>query len=200
LGQFYPTRDQLRDEGQFSGVRDKAALVDVCKIVFPTGRTFSSSKQVEQIVKLLLDKWGCKATVQGKSLQCAFSEAPKRKPKPDAAYKKQYDTSESTKQNHKCPFFLNYHYVQKEKVTPPILRHVKITSTNFNHTCVLCPDFVRLAKRVGGSCYNSDNQNIKMALVSLQYNTNISVRELRSYLQKGLPSWHGCDSHYISNL
>jgi hypothetical protein len=29
LEHFYPTRGQLSDEGQFSGVRDKAAFVDV---------------------------------------------------------------------------------------------------------------------------------------------------------------------------
>jgi hypothetical protein len=89
LTQFYPQPGQLSKEGLFSGVRDKAAFVEVCKIVFPTGRIFSSSKQLEQAVKLFLDKWGCKATVQGKQLQCAFSPPPQPKTKiGQTAYKR----------------------------------------------------------------------------------------------------------------
>jgi hypothetical protein len=86
LEQFYPTRDQLSEEGQFSaGVRNKAAFVNFCKIVFPAGRTFSSSRQVAQVVKLL--------------------QAPKRKLKPDAADKKQYDTSETPTKSQVPLFF-----------------------------------------------------------------------------------------------
>ena len=66
--------------------------------------------------------------------------------------RKVYKIKESQKSVIKCPFEIRYSLLAKvvaDKV-PDICHEIKITYTNFEHTCELSPVYLREAKRRGG--------------------------------------------------
>jgi hypothetical protein len=202
LEQHHPKPEHVTANGE----RDKLAFIKVCETLFPTRQTFSSYKQLEQVIKQLLDKWGCKAIVQGKNkLECAFSRRARSKLKDlkpilNDGTKRRYNKGETQKESCQCPFHISYNYVEKDESLPNIFSRVKITSTNFHHTCLLSPQFLCVAKRTGGSCLLPDNAKLKIALAQLRVSPCCDARHLRPLIEKGLPHWHGCDSSYLSNL
>jgi hypothetical protein len=89
-------------------------------------------------------------------------------------------------------------YVAARKV-PDVFHEVKITQTNFQHSCQLSPTYLRQAKWRGGHL-KLDTSTLKTALGLLRQHPNTEARVLRPYLVKALPYWHPLDSHYASNF
>jgi hypothetical protein len=53
-------------------VRNKLAFMDACSVLFKKDRTFSSPKQLKQVVSLFLDKWGGQCSQHGKRIVCYY--------------------------------------------------------------------------------------------------------------------------------
>jgi hypothetical protein len=178
--------------------------MDACSVLFKTGRIFSSSKQLKQVSTLCLDKWGGQCAQHRKKIVC-FYHAPmsvkKEKEVEPSFNRKVYKVKESQKSQIKCPFEIWFSLigcVAADKV-PNICREIKITHTNFEHTCELSPVYLHEAKHKGG-CLKLDNPALKSALDLLRLHPNTETHMLRPYLVRALPNWHALDSHYVSNF
>jgi hypothetical protein len=80
---------------------------------------------------------------------------------------------------------------------PDVFHEVKITQTNFEHTCQLSPTFLREAQRKGGHL-KLDIPSLKMALDLLRLHPTTEARILRPCLVRALPNWHALDSAVMS--
>jgi hypothetical protein len=81
---------------------------------------------------------------------------------------------------------------------PDICHEIKITLTNFQHTCELSPIYLREAKRRGGHL-KLDIPALKSTLDLLRLHPNTETRILRPYLVRALPNWHALASAYVAN-
>jgi hypothetical protein len=179
--------------------------MEACTVLFKVGRIFSSPMQLKQAATLFLDKWGGQCAKHGKKIVC-FYHAPmvKKKGKEDESNsnRKVYKIKESQKSVIQCPFEIRYSLIGKvaaDKV-PDICHEIKITYTNFEHTCELSPVYLREAKRRGGYLKLLDIPALKSALDLLRLHPNTETRILRPYLVRALPSWHALDSCYVVNF
>jgi hypothetical protein len=102
---------------------------------------------------------------------------------------------------YKCPFTIRFSLigVVAAHKHPDVFHEVKITQTNFEHTCQLSPTFLREAQRKGGHL-KLDIPSLKMALDLLCLHPTTKARILRPYLVRALPNWHALDSSYVSNF
>jgi hypothetical protein len=199
---LYPSCDDIN---QGTRVRDKLAFTDACSVLFKKGRIFSSLKQLKQVASLFLDKWGGQCSQHGKKIVCYY-HAPmatkeKEKESEPTSNRKVYKVKESQKSQIKCPFEIRYSMIDciaADKV-PDVCHEIKITFTNFEHTCELSPVFLREAKRRGGHL-KLDIPALKSALDLLRLHPNTETRILRPYLVRALPHWHALDSAYIANF
>jgi hypothetical protein len=144
LEQFYP---QDGDITPGSGIRNPEAFKRACSSVFEKGCIYASSKQLTQVSQLLLDKWGAKSVSLGKKI-CCFYHAP-QKNKVVAGAQKKYNVQPSQKELVQCPFFISYSLIDfiAHKKHPLIFHHVRVTNTDFPHTCQLSPTYLRQAKK-----------------------------------------------------
>jgi hypothetical protein len=196
---LFPSCDSINSGTR---VRDKVAFMDACSVLFKKGRIFSSQLQLKQVATLFLDKWGGQCSKHGKKIVCYY-HAPmaNKKEKVDLPNRKVYKVKESQKSLIKCPFEIRYSLIEcvvLDKV-PEICHEIKITYTNFEHTCELSPVYLREAKRRGGHL-KLDIPSLKSALDLLRLHPNTETRILRPYLVRALPNWHALDSAYVANF
>jgi hypothetical protein len=198
---FFPSRDAINSGTR---VRDKVSFMDACFVLFKTGRIFSSPKQLKQVATIFLDKWGGQCVQHGKKIVCFY-----HKPmvtKKESAYvatstRRVYRVKESHKCQINCPFEIRYSLLEcvAANKVPDICHEIKITYTNFEHTCELSPVYLREAKRRGGHL-KLDIATLKSALDLLRLHPNTETRILRPYLVRALPNWHAFDSAYVANF
>jgi hypothetical protein len=169
LEQFYP---QDGDITPGSGIRNPEAFKRACSSVFEKGCIYASSKQLTQVSQLLLDKWGAKSVSLGKKI-CCFYHAP-QKNKVVAGAQKKYNVQPSQKELVQCPFFISYSLIDfiAHKKHPLIFHHVRVTNTDFPHTCQLSPTYLRQAKKRSGCCLKFDTPNLNTVLELLRHNPN----------------------------
>jgi hypothetical protein len=195
--QFYPEPGDITPG---SGIRNLEAFKTACSILFSEGRIYASSQQLSQVVTLFLDKWSAKSVMLGKKIACFYHKPQKNKVLSQS--EKKYSVQTSKKVLVQCPFHISYsplNFVKRMKL-PLIFHHVKITTTNFTHTCELSPTYLRQAKKSSGCCISLDMPSLTTALELLRHNPNTSSTYIRTFLTKALPTWHALDSVFISNF
>ena len=119
-----------------------------------------------------------------------------------ASSEKKYHIQTSQKALVKCPFFISYSAIDfvRQKKHPLIFHHVKVTNTDFNHTCQLSPTYLRQAKKRLGCCLQVDMPNLNTVMELLRHNPNTSANYIRPFLTKALHTWHSFDCHFISTF
>ena len=197
MEQFFP---QDGDIAQGTAIRNPEAFESACTVLFKHGNIYASAKQLTQVVTLFLDKWGAKAVCHGKKICCFYHEPRKRQPVVGTI--KKYHVQTSQKVLVKCPFVISYSLIDfvRHKKHPMIFHQVKVTSTNFRHTCQLCPTFLRQAKIRSGTCLKVDVPNLTTVMELLRHNPNTGSNYIRPFLTKALPTWHSFDCYFISNF
>jgi hypothetical protein len=159
---------------------------------------------LKQAATLFLDKWGVKCAQHGHKIVCFFHEPMKTKKKnadcPQG--KREYKVKESQKVHYKCPFKIKFTSligrVAANKL-PDVFHEVKITQTNFNHSCELSPVFLGESRHMGGHL-ELDIPSLKTAPDLLCLYPNTKTRVLHPYLVKALPNWHPLNTHRVSNF
>ena len=111
-----------------------------CNLLFPKGRLFASSKQLDQVADTFLEAWAVSKLVNGKKISCSFSEDRKRKSTVFPIEDPPGSTREhpiSLKEQIKCPFKILFSLVGHKEINkkPGIFYRVKITNVDPNHTC-----------------------------------------------------------------
>ena len=94
-----------------SGRRNKEAFVSACDALFPIGRTFSSSLQLNQATKTFLSKWAILKSSQGKIIKCAYGLGNTRL---TSTYSRKTDHHYASLKSG-CPFFIRFTHVGKSK-------------------------------------------------------------------------------------
>jgi hypothetical protein len=160
--------------------------------------------QLSQVVTIFLDKWGGQVSKHGKKFVCFYhAPMPKKKENMNEVQPNRtvYKVKESQKSIIQCPFEIRYSLIEcvvADKV-PDICHEVKITHTNFEHTCELSPIYHREAKRRRGHL-KLDIPALKTTLDLLRLHPTTETRILRPYLVRALPNWHALDSAYVANF
>ena len=183
-----------------SGIRNLVAFKTACSILFREGRIYASCQQLSQVATLFLDKWGAKSVILGKKIACYYHKPQTNKLV--SLHEKKYNVQTSQKFLVQCPFSISFspvNFVKRLKL-PLIFHHVKITTTDFTHTCELSPSYLRQAKKRSGCCISLDMPSLTTALELLRHNPNTSSTYIRTFLTKALPTWHSLDADFISNF
>lgn len=184
--------------------RDPEAFRDNVSKMFPVGRLFASSKQLDQAAEMLLSNWGVKKVHNAKSIRCFFSaptNSGRKKAVPDSA--KRRNVSASLKIQYKCPFKIRYSLVgythKQDAKMPQIFYQVRITDLHLIHTCDLSTTSHRVAiQKSGNQQPNLIGMNDVMSL--LREKPMLSAETLRPLLVKYLPTYYGIDAKFIANF
>ena len=94
-----------------SGRRNKEAFVSACDTLFPIGRTFSSSLQLNQATKTFLSKWAISKASHGKLIKCAYGLGNTRL---TSSYLRKTDRDYASLKSG-CPFFIRFTHVGNSK-------------------------------------------------------------------------------------
>jgi hypothetical protein len=123
-------------------------------LLFHEGHIFASAKQLKQVATLFLEKWSVRCVQHGKKIVCYY-HLPMTNNKKGFGFvpqdKHAYTVPESQKLLIKRRFEVKFSligYVAARKV-PDVFHEVKITQTNFQHSCQLSPTYLH-ARPSGG--------------------------------------------------
>ena len=94
-----------------SGRRNKEAFASTCDTLFPIGRTFSSSLQLNQTTKKFVSKWAISKSSQGKIIKYAYGLGNTRL---TSAYLRKTDHDYASLKSG-CPFFIRFTHFGKSK-------------------------------------------------------------------------------------
>lgn len=171
--------------------------------MFPVGRIFASSKQLDQAAEMLLSNWGVKKVHNAKSIRCFFSLATTAAKEKHIDATKRREKGETLKNKYKCPFIIRYSFIgythNKDTRLPTIFYQVKITQVNLSHTCELSTNSHRVAiQKSGYQQPNLDGMNDIMSL--LREKPTLSSETLRPLLLKYLPTYYSIDAKFIGNF
>ena len=179
-----------------TGKRDEDAFEEACSAMFPEGRIFASSFQLQQAARKFLDQWAVSSTSTGKQIRCYYSKPPNRTTR--------IPTGQRLRKGNKncnCPFAIRFQYKDSRKnaLIPWSFYMVKISSTNFKHTCTLDTVFHRTAMQSGGRL-NVDISKMQTLLMLLEDNPRMNAMTLRPLLQKYLPHHKAVDAVFVNNF
>ena len=179
-----------------TGKRNEKSFEEACSVMFPVGRVFASSLQLQQTARKFLDQWAVSSTSTGKQIRCYYSKPPNRKDRVPTGARSRRDNKSCN-----CPFAIRFQMkeVRKHSYIPPSFYMVRISSVNFTHTCTLDTVFHRTAMQSGGRL-NVDITKMQSLLMLLEDYPQMNTMTLRPLLQKYLPHHKGVDSLFVDNF
>ena len=145
---LFPMSDDITPD---TGERNKEMFVINCNLLFPKGRLFASSKQLDQVAEMFLEAWAISKSLSGKKISCSYSEDTRKRKSnvflvedPTSSTR---EHSTSLKDQIKCPFKILFALVKHKEMNkkPGIFYRVKITNVDPNHTCLMSVPHHRLA-------------------------------------------------------
>jgi hypothetical protein len=180
--------------------RCKASFEKHALELFPSGRRFASYVQLREAVELFLKAWGASGSHGSSRISCFYGKASKSQATSVVLPDKQRVRGASLKEQQ-CPFKIRYSF--QGKIGPEkkhnIYYHVKITSVDYNHTCELAPESLRLALK--SSCkLIPDLTGLQDVISILREHPHLDHRVLRTLLQKFVPFYQSIDGTFIRNF
>ena len=187
------------DVDKSNGQRDTDAFKKACSLIFPVGRQFASSIQIQQVARDFLDQWAVSSTSFGKQIRCYYSKPPTRYTRPND-YESSIRQSKAPKKCN-CPFAIRFQPVghRTHDSKPPSFLMVRVSSVNLNHTCTLSTIFHRSALQSAGRL-SIDITKVQSLLILLRDSPRLPSATLRPLLERFLPHHKGINSKFINNF
>jgi hypothetical protein len=132
-------------------LRNKESFSKHCAELFPPGRKFASYVQLWALVELFLKAWGASGSHGSSRITCFYGKLSKQS-KPSVVDIGKQRIHVASLKDQMCPFKIPYAFLDRKGPDKKehIYYQVKITSADYNHTCVLAPESLRLALK--GAC------------------------------------------------
>ena len=190
---------------QNKNARNQEAFETHCQQLFPIGRKFASHVQLDQFASRFLDKWAILKVKAGKSIRCFYSKTPNTTAyKPVQEETKRRNRIPTAKLQCQCPFRISYTFVSarfpNRKIEfPTIYYPVRISSTNFTHTCNMNTSELRHAKKKSG-CIVPDMVGLKHLVDTLWRNPAMDNGSLRKELEDHLPQYTNIGASFLWNF
>lgn len=131
--------------------RSSEAFQESTKLLFPKGRVFAGHRQLHQTAELFCNAWAVAIIHSGNCIGCHYGEPVHKKPRLHVDESKRRKCQHSMKTVVKCPFKISYSRLSypkhKDLCLPKVYYQIKITLTNFIHTCQLNTLALRQAKQ-----------------------------------------------------
>jgi hypothetical protein len=169
--------------------------------MFPSGRLFASFVQLRVAVDMFQKAWGA-STSHGSSRLVCFYGKPTKMPRVTVVEPEKQRARTPSLKEKMCPFKILYSLQGRQKGAakqPNIYYQVKITTTDYEHTCELSPTSCRLALKGAGKLI-PNLAGLQDILSILRATPNTDYKLLRALLQKYVPFYLSLDGTYIRNF
>jgi hypothetical protein len=203
LKECLPTRVDVSLDGD--NRRDSQSLQVAASRMFPVGRIFASSKQLEQVCRRFADAWAFQITHSGKKLACHFAPSIHKKSRLHEDETKRRKIPQNPKEAVACPFQILYSLLGGPKSThkdakiSKIYYRVKITNSCFKHSCGLNTRSHREARQRAGNTL-PDLNGVQDIVSMLRQRPTLSCSDLRPFLQKYIPLYQAANAQFIINF
>jgi hypothetical protein len=197
INDHFPGPDDI---GGDNGERNKESFAEHARVLFPLGCQFASYIQLKGAVNMFLQAWGASGSMGSSKIACAYGKPYKASKPLSVAPGKQRSHGPSLKAT-KCPFKISYSlmHVDIHKKKPNIQYHVRITSVNYHHSCLLAPETLWLTLKAGGKLL-PNLAGLQDVLMLLKEHPQIDCKVIHSLLQKYVPFYQSIDGAYIRNF
>ena len=170
--------------------------------MFPKGRIFMSSCQLDQAAKYCFDGWNVKKVHNTKKILCFYGMSRKKDyvSTCDPCKRRKVDTS--LKEQYKCPFKIQYSHigVSNKLKKPNIFYHVKITILNASHTCELSTQCFRNAISCSRGKVKVSLTGMNSLLQILKVSPSTPALVLRPLLEQFVDNNTVIDCNFIRNF
>jgi hypothetical protein len=194
----YPKSTDINGGGK---ERCKESFQEHALELFPSGRKFANYVQLRAAVELYLKAWGASGSHGSSRIACFYGKASKQLKPPSMVTPEKQRVQAPSLKDRKCPFKILYSFQGKRDSDKKnnIFYQVKITSVDYNHTCDLAPESLRLALK--GACkLIPDLAGLQDVLSILREHPHLDHKVLRTLLQKYVPFYQSIDGTFIRNF
>ena len=199
----YPAVDEIHID-LVTGIckRDLDAFKRKCELMFPKGRIFMSSTQLDQAAKYFLDGWNVKKVHNAKKILCFYGISRKKNYVSTCDPSKRRKVDTSLKEQYQCPFKIQYSHIgiSNKMKKPRIFYHVKITNLNASHTCELSTQCFRNATSSSRGKVKLSLTGMNSLLQILKVSPSTPALVLRPLLQQFVNSDTVIDCNFIRNF